>query len=375
MEQRHSSFNAYGLADPMARGRGARTTQKPRFEQFETQAIDDGWQSFSAVDATPRVDTHVTYEMPRTMITRNTSPDIPFSQSLNTYRGCEHGCSYCFARPAHAYMGLSPGLDFEAKLFAKKGAAKRLRADLAKPGYKMSPLALGTNTDPYQPIEKQEEITRDVLKVLLESGHPCSIVTKSALILRDRDILAEMAAKNLVKVALSITTLGRHLANKLEPRASTPQRRLDAIRILSDLGVPTMVMVAPVIPALTDHELEEILQASAEAGALEAAYILLRLPLEVAPLFKDWLDRHAPDKTRRVLNRLAAMRGGRVNDPRFGHRMRGQGVEADLLRTRFRLASKKAGLNMTQIALNQTIFTPPIGHGDQLSFLPALESA
>lgn len=341
-----------------ARGRGTVAGPAGRYEPYARQAVDDGWQSLLEQEA---VQTEVTWEAARTVITRNTSPDIPFDRSINAYRGCEHGCAYCYARPAHAYMGLSPGRDFESRLFAKSGAAEALRRQLARPGYKVRPIAMGTNTDPYQPIEKQHAITRLLLEVLYEVRHPVTIVTKSALILRDRDLLAALAAEGLIKVALSVTTLDRHLARRLEPRASTPQRRLDAIRLLSEAGVPVSVLAAPMIPALNDSEMEAILAAVAHAGAREAGYILLRLPGEVAGLFEDWLRRHVPDRAERVLNRLRAMRGGRMNDPRFGHRMRGGGIEADLLSARFRRAANKLGLNQGQTALRCDLFRPPSG--------------
>lgn len=327
-----------------AYGRGARTNQSGRFERERRSDFDDGWGSLLGEDDSRQLTTHVTQEFAKTILTRNTSPDIPFDRSINPYRGCEHGCVYCFARPTHSYLGLSAGLDFETKLFSKSNAAERLRETLNKPGYKAAPIAIGTNTDPYQPIEGREGVMRQILEVLQETRHPVTIVTKSRMVVRDLDILREMAAQNLVKVALSVTTLDHKLARAMEPRASMPQRRLDAIRLLTDAGVPTAVMVAPVIPAVNDHEIETILAAAAHAGAREAAYILVRLPNEIRDLFADWLEEHMPDRKARVLARLTALRGGRLNDPRYGSRMRGDGAEANILKARFNLAARKAGL-------------------------------
>ncbi len=362
MEHSQPIPNPERFVRQQARGRGATISPFARFEPQRRVAVDDGWQSLlEDGGALPASKTQVQMEAAKSILTKNTSPDIPFDRSINPYRGCEHGCSYCFARPSHAFMGLSPGQDFEDKLFAKSGAADRLRETLARRSYSPRPIAMGTNTDPYQPTEKRLEITRSLLAVMLECRHPVTIVTKSALILRDRDLLKEMAAQNLVKVALSLTTLDRKLARAMEPRASTPQRRLDAIRLLRDCGVPVGVMAAPVIPALTDHELETLLQAAAHAGAVEAGYILLRLPLEVAPIFEDWLYTHVPDRASRVLRRIAGLRGGRLNDPRFKSRMRGEGAEADLLKARFRRAADRAGLNKTTTRLDCSRFERPLG--------------
>lgn len=345
------------------KGRGAVSNASGRFEALERSLFHDGWSD--GVPAEP-LKTEVTDEFPKSVISRNKSPDVPFDRSVNPYRGCEHGCVYCFARPTHAYMGMSPGQDFESRLFAKPQAAELLEKELAKPNYKVAPIALGTNTDPYQPIEKQRRITRQILKVLSKHDHPVTILTKSRLVVRDLDILAPMAEKGLVKVGLSITTLDRKLARALEPRASMPQRRLDAIRLISDASIPTSVMFAPVIPALNDHEMEQVLAAASHAGASEAGYILLRLPLEVAPLFEEWLEVHYPDRKSRVLNRLKSLRGGRLNDPRFKHRMRGKGFEADLMDQRFKNLTRRLHFRQERRPLETELFRPP--EGDQLGF-------
>ncbi|MGD1956676.1 MAG: PA0069 family radical SAM protein [Sphingomonadales bacterium] len=327
-----------------SRGRGAVSNQTGRFEKARRSLFDDGWNT---VDTAPKqLSTEVHLETPRAIITRNTSPDVPFEQSLNAYRGCEHGCVYCFARPSHAYMGLSAGLDFETQLFAKPNAASLLEKEITRPGYVPKTIALGTNTDPYQPIERQLRLTRQILEVLERHTHPVSIVTKSDRILDDLELIARLAKKGLVSVGISITTLDRKLARTLEPRAATPARRLAAMEALAAKGVPVTVMMAPVIPALTDHEIERILAAAANAGAHHAAWVMLRLPGEVAPLFSQWLGRHAPDKKARVLGHLRAMRDGKLNDPRFGHRMRGAGPYADLIQRRFTLAAKRHGLKV-----------------------------
>jgi len=349
------------------KGRGAVSNDSGRFETLRRAVFRDGWSDGQSKDATPEwLRTEVTDEFPKTVLTRNQSPDIPFDRSINPYRGCEHGCVYCFARPTHAFMGLSPGLDFESKLFAKPNAAEILEAELSKKNYKVAPIALGTNTDPYQPIEKDRKITRSILKVLAAHDHPVTILTKSRLVVRDMDLLVPMAQKGLVKVALSVTTLDRRLARTLEPRAAMPQRRLDAIKLLSDAGVPAGVMFAPVIPALNDHEMEHVLAAAAHAGARGAGYILLRLPLEVAGLFEEWLEEYYPDRKSRVLNRLAALRGGKLNDPRFKHRMKGKGLEADLMKQRFSNLCRRLHLNKQPVDLKTDLFRPPTG--DQLGF-------
>ncbi|MFQ5347949.1 MAG: PA0069 family radical SAM protein [Rhodothalassiaceae bacterium] len=336
------------------RGRGARSNASGRYEAERRLAIDDGW---SSPEEAPALRTEVTIETPRQVITRNASPDVPFDRSINPYRGCEHGCIYCYARPSHAWLGLSPGLDFETRLFARPEAPKLLERELARAGYRCRPIALGTNTDPYQPIEREWNIMRGILEVLDAASHPLTIVTKSHLVTRDIDILARMAGRRLVSVALSVTTLDARLARCMEPRASTPSRRLEAIRRLSAAGVPTGVMVAPVIPALTDHEIEAILEAAHDAGATHAAWIMLRLPLEVRDLFAEWLAEETPDRARRILNRIGAVRGGRLNDPRFGARMRGDGPFAELVARRFRLARNRLGLDARPPTLDCTRFT------------------
>jgi len=352
-----------------AKGRGAVSNASGRYETLKRTRISDGWLS---QEEEPSFKTQVTDEPARHIITKNTSPDIPFDRSINAYRGCEHGCVYCFARPSHSYMGLSPGLDFESKLFAKPEAARLLEKEISRKGYIPQPIAMGTNTDPYQPIEKERRITRQILKVLLEYEHPATLLTKSRLIIRDLDLLVLMAEKGLIKVGLSVTTLDRKLARLMEPRASTPQRRLDAIKLLSEAGVPTGAMFAPVIPAINDHEMEAVLTAVAHAGAKDAAFILLRLPLEVADLFEEWLETHFPDRKKRVLNRLAALRGGKLNDPRFKHRMKGSGFEADLMKQRFLNLCKRLKLNTNQTLLDVTRFKKPILKGGQYNLLDAL---
>ena len=348
------------------RGRGAGMNPSGRFEPLERVAFDDGWESLEDM---PPFRTEVQVERPRTVITRNESPDIPFDRSINPYRGCEHGCIYCFARPTHSYMGLSAGLDFEAKLFAKPDAPKLLERELAKPGYKPRTIAIGTNTDPYQPIEREWRIMRQILEVLNKAHHPVAIVTKSALILRDLDILSSMASRGLAKVALSVTTLDRKLARSMEPRASTPSRRLEAIRALSGAGVPTGVLVAPVIPALNDHEIERILDSAKAAGANEAGYVLLRLPLEVSPLFRDWLLQHYPDRYRHVMSLVRSMRGGKDYDAEFGKRMKGAGPYAWQISRRFEMTTKRLGMVRRGMHLRDDLFVPPDGSGVQLSLL------
>lgn len=348
------------------RGRGAGLNPGGRFEPSRHESFDDGWQSLEDL---PPFKTEVQIEKPRTAITRNTSPDIPFDRSINPYRGCEHGCIYCFARPTHAYMGLSAGLDFETKLFAKPDAAKLLQRELAKPGYTPRVIAIGTNTDPYQPIEKEWRIMRQILEVLNQANHPVSIVTKSAMVMRDIDILTELALKNLVRVSLSVTTLDRKLARTMEPRASTPTRRLEAIRALSEAGIPASVLVAPIIPALNDHEMERILDSAKAAGALEAGYVMLRLPLEVSPLFRDWLLQNYPDRYRHVMSLVREMRGGKDYDAEFGKRMKGAGPYAWQISRRFELATKRLGLTRRSIQLRGDLFVPPDGSGVQLSLL------
>lgn len=323
-------------------GRGALSNPASRFESRYAVAEDDGWGVLD--EPLPPLETTVLPEPARSVITRNDSPDIPFEQSINPYRGCEHGCVYCFARPAHAYVNLSPGLDFETRLFFKQDAAARLREEIARPRYRCSPIALGTNTDPYQPIERRYRVTRGILELMLECDHPVSIVTKSALVLRDLDLLAGLARRNLVRVYLSVTTLDDDLKRRMEPRTASPRARLAAVRGLARAGVPVGVMYAPVIPAINDHELEAVVEAAARAGAGSVDYILLRLPREVRDLFYEWLATHFPDRVGRVRSRIHELRDGRDNDPRFGSRMRGSGPWAELLRVRLATARRRAGL-------------------------------
>ncbi|MFA5520996.1 MAG: PA0069 family radical SAM protein [Castellaniella sp.] len=340
------------------KGRGSVSNTGARFLEHQREVFDDGW-GVSPQAGQPVVRTQVRPERARTLITRNASPDVPFDRSVNPYRGCEHGCIYCYARPDHARLGLSPGLDFESRLTAKANAAQVLEAELARPGYRAAVLALGTSTDPYQPVERQWGITRQLLSVLLQCRHPVSITTKSAGILRDLDLLTALARQDLVRVFISVCTLDGELARTLEPRAGAPQARLDAIRRLSAAGIPVGVLVAPVIPALTDDAIERVVAAAAAAGAQDAHYVLLRLPGEVAPLFQEWLQVHAPGRMAHVLKRLREMRGGRLNDAAFGTRMRGQGVHAALIGQRFRKACTRHGLAPRRIQLNTALFRPP----------------
>ncbi|TIU98336.1 MAG: PA0069 family radical SAM protein [Mesorhizobium sp.] len=348
------------------RGRSAGINPSGRFEPVSRHVFDDGWNSLEEL---PPFKTEVQIEKPRTIITRNESPDISFDRSINPYRGCEHGCVYCFARPTHSFMGLSPGLDFESKLFAKPDAARMLDRELSKPGYQPRTIAIGTNTDPYQPIEKQYRIMREILEALEARGHPVGIVTKSALVTRDIDILSRMAERGLAKVALSVTTLDRMLARTMEPRASTPTKRLEAIRQLSDAGVPASVMVAPIIPGLTDPEMERILDSARAAGAREAGYVVLRLPLEVAPIFKDWLLRHYPDRYRHVISLIRSMRDGKDYDSEWGKRMKGAGPYAWQIGRRFEIAAKRLGLNAERRQLRTDQFVAGSGVGEQLMLL------
>ncbi|PWW01792.1 DNA repair photolyase [Hoeflea marina] len=348
------------------RGRAAGLNIGGRFELRTREVFDDGWNS---IDDLPAFKTEVQVEKPRTIITKNNSPDLSFDRSINPYRGCEHGCIYCFARPTHAYMGLSAGVDFESRLFAKPDAAKLLERELSRPGYKVQPIAIGTNTDPYQPVEREWRIMRQLLEVLEAAGHPVGIVTKSALVMRDIDILSRMAKRGLARVALSVTTLDRQLARAMEPRAATPSRRLEAIRALSDAGIPVSVMVAPVIPGLNDHEIERILDSARAAGADSAGYVMLRLPLEVSPLFRDWLLRHYPDRYRHVMSLIRSMRGGKDYDAEFGKRMRGAGPYAWQISRRFDLTTKRLGLTLRKPPLRTDLFVPPRGEGVQLSLL------
>ena len=354
-----------GIAPVARRGRGALTNVSGRYEVERRIVEPDGWDE-PEIGPVP---TEVVFERARTIITRNESPDISFDRSINPYRGCEHGCVYCFARPSHANMGLSPGLDFETKLFAKTNAAELLEKELAAPGYDARTMAMGTNTDPYQPIERERRITRAVLEVLARADHPVGIVTKSALVLRDLDILAPMARKGLVKVALSITTLDPGLARKMEPRASAPARRLAAIEELSRAGVPATVMVAPIIPAINDHEIETILTRAAALGAREAGYVMLRLPLELGDLFEQWLSEYFPDKLRHVMTLVASMRKGKTYDATWGERQTGTGPFAWMIGRRFEAAAARNGFASERMKLRTDLFRRPVLKGEQLSLL------
>jgi DNA repair photolyase len=375
------------------KGRGAVTNRSGRYEARQRVQVDDGWAQGRAVvdpgadpgdiagditrnaaaDAAgaeldaPALATTVSADASRKVIARNTSPDVPFDRSINPYRGCEHGCIYCFARPTHAWLGLSPGLDFETKIFAKHDAAALLERELGKKSYKPDVITLGANTDPYQPVERDLGITRQILEVLWRARHPVAIVTKSRLVLRDLDLLGPMAEARLAKVMVSVTTLDRTLARTMEPRAATPARRLEAVRGLAAAGVPTGVLAAPMIPALNDDELEAILEASAEAGAGSAGYVLLRLPLEIGPLFEEWLEAHFPERKARVLNLVRETRGGRLYESAFGLRQKGRGVYAELLKRRFALACKRLALNKGDWALDKTQFRRPAVDQPQLS--------
>ena len=344
-------------------GRGAtENAASRRFNLPEREADGDWLDERALIDgAMPRPRTTVTVLKPKTIISYNRSPDIGFDRSINPLVGCEHGCIYCFARPSHAFHDLSPGLDFETRLFAKPDAADLLRVELGKPGYTARPMALGTNTDPYQPIEADWRITRSILEVLAETDHPVTITTKSDRVIRDIDLLAPMAAKRLATVAMSITSLDPRVAATIEPRAPHPERRLKAVRMLADAGIPVFVSISPVIPAITDHELEHLLARAAEAGATFAFFIPVRLPWEVAPLFRAWLDEHFPDRAGKVMATIQSIRGGRDNDPGFGTRMKGQGPWADLLQTRFTIACRKHGFNTERIGLRSDLFRPPRG--------------
>jgi DNA repair photolyase len=348
------------------RGRGAQTNISGRYEAEVREAFDDEWGSLEDL---PPVRTVVQVERARKIITRNQSPDISFDRSINPYRGCEHGCSYCFARPSHANMGLSPGLDFETKLFVKPDAARLLEKELAAPGYEPRTIAIGTNTDPYQPIEREWRVMRQILEVLSAANHPVGIVTKSALVARDIDILAPMAERGLAKVALSLTTLDRRLARAMEPRAATPSKRLETMQRLSEAGIPVTVMTAPIIPALTDMELERLLEAGHAAGAREAGYVLLRLPLEVSPVFREWLQANYPDRYGHVMSVMQQMRGGKDYDSEWGTRQRGKGPYAWMIGRRFEMAAKRLGLNAERRRLRTDLFTPPVPPGGQMQLI------
>lgn len=362
------------IGEKERRGRGAVSNRSGRFEAtaraaFEP-AFDDGWERDEDL---PPLKTEVALDRSRSIINKVGSPDLPFSRSINPYRGCEHGCVYCFARPTHAYLGLSPGLDFETKLTMKPDAPGLLRATLMRPGYRPEPIAIGTNTDPYQPIEKANRIMRGVLEVLAEFGHPVTIVTKSALVVRDADILGPMGRRGLARVALSLTTLDAGLARKMEPRAATPRRRLWAMRQLSVVGCPVGVMTAPLIPAVNDHEIEALLRAAAASGATVAGYVALRLPLEVRDLFVEWLETHFPDRAGRVMRYVRELHGGRDYDPEWGKRLTGEGVCADLMRRRFERAAAAHGLARRGPPLRADLFRRPARDGRQFSFLDELD--
>jgi DNA repair photolyase len=351
------------------KGRGATSNPANRYEAWHSEAIDDGWGSLE--QPPERLRTELGIDASRSVITYNNSPDVPFDRSINPYRGCEHGCVYCFARPSHAYLGYSPGLDFETRLLHKPDAPGLLRDELAKPGYRCETIALGINTDAYQPVERRLGLTRRILEVLAECEHPVSVVTKAALIERDLDLLGPMAARGLASVAVSLTTLDHGLARRMEPRATAPRRRLQTIATLSEAGIPVTVLVAPVIPFINDAELETILEAAREAGAVAAGYIILRLPHELKALFNDWLEAHYPERAERVRNRIRDLRGGKENDPRFGSRMTGTGTYATLIAKRFDLACRRLGLSEGRPGLDTTRFQPPRADQPQLDLFAA----
>src|SRR5499427_1484130 len=361
-----SPFSEIGVAidRERRRGRGAQSNASGRYEAEARVAFDDGWQSLEEL---PPFKTTVSLDTSRKVIARNDSPDIGFDRSINPYRGCEHGCVYCFARPTHAFLGMSPGLDFESNLLAKPDAPALLEKELAAPDYEPRMIAIGTNTDAYQPIEREMKIMRGILEVLERAGHPVGIVTKSALVTRDIDILSRMAKRNLAKVAISVTTLDPQLARAMEPRAATPPKRLEALKRLSEAGIPTTVMVAPVIPALNDSEIERILDAAAHTGAKEASYVLLRLPLEVRDLFREWLLANYPDRYRHVFTLIREMRGGKDYDSQWGARMKGTGPMAWMIGRRFEIACEKLGLNKRRAKLTTDHFAKPKRNGQQLS--------
>ena len=346
------------------RGRAGTSNHAGRFERHARVAVDDGW---TPDDDLPVLRTETSIEVPRRMISYNASPDLPFDRSINPYRGCEHGCVYCFARPSHAYLGLSPGLDFETRLIARPEAPSVLRRELGARRYRVAPIAIGTNTDPYQPIEKDHGIMRKCLEVLEETGHPTAIVTKGSLIERDIDILTRMAARNLVRVGISVTTLDARLSRLMEPRAPAPARRLAVIRRLTEAGIPVRIMASPLVPALTDPELEAILAAGQAAGARYASWIMLRLPREVAPLVEDWLTLHYPDRAARILSRLREMHGGKTYDAAWHKRMRGEGPYAEMIAQRFKLAVRRLGLDQAAPPMRCDLFVPPVAQGAQMS--------
>ena len=355
-----------GIAAGRRHGRGAQTNRSGRYEPIAYEPSDDGWESLAELEA---LTTEVQEVPARRILARNDSPDIGFDRSINPYRGCEHGCIYCFARPTHAFLGLSPGLDFETKLFAKTNAAQALERELAEPGYEVSTIAIGTNTDPYQPIERRYRIMRRILEVLSATNHPVGIVTKSALVLRDLDILTSMAKRGLVKVAVSVTTLDRRLARAMEPRASTPDKRIETLQRLVGAGVPASVMVAPVIPGLTEMEMERILERASSVGIKNAGYVLLRLPLEIGDLFTEWLQANRPDRAKRVLSLMRSTRGGKLYDAKWGERMVGDGPYAWMIGRRFEMAADRLGMNKSSVELRADLFAPPSRPGQQLKLL------
>lgn len=359
-------MNRATLGRKAFKGRGTLSNPAGRFERQALEEVHDGWYEEEQPNS---IATTVEPDRARGIITTNNSPDIPFEQSINPYRGCEHGCVYCYARPSHAYMGLSAGIDFETRLFYKADAGKVLEEELARPGYVCRPIAIGANTDPYQPVEREMKVTRAVLEVLERTRHPASLITKSALILRDLDLLVDMARDGLMSAAISITSLSAQTKRVLEPRTASPQARLRTLRELNEAGIPTGVMVAPVIPAITDHEMESILEAAVASGALWAGYTVIRLPYEIKDLFREWLTEHFPDRAAHVMSLIRGMRGGRDYDSTFGDRMRGTGPIAELLRNRFRIACKRLGLNSgcREMAQNTQLFRPPLRKGSQLS--------
>ena len=357
-------FGGKTLFPGVPRGRAALSNQGSRFETLDREAVDDGWVGDNDF---PPLRTEVTIERPRSVITRNTSPDVHFDRSINPYRGCEHGCIYCFARPTHAYLGFSPGLDFETRLIARPEAPEVLERELRANSYKVGPIAIGTNTDPYQPIEREHEIMRRLLEVLYEYRHPVCVVTKGTLIERDADILGEMGQMGLARVGITVTTLDPNVSRKMEPRVPAPERRMRTIRKLADAGCPVRIMVSPVVPALTDHELEAILTRGTEAGATAASWIMLRLPLEVAPLFREWVGEAFPDRAARIMGRVRDLHGGKDYDPEFGKRMTGEGAFADLIAHRFSISVKRLGLSVDLPKLSIDQFRRPTRQGDQLS--------
>jgi len=351
------------VAAEVRRGRGAGLNMASRYDRYRTEAVCDGWSP----DPDGPARTRVEIDGSRTILARNRSPDLPFDRSINPYRGCEHGCIYCFARPTHAHLGFSPGLDFETRLFAKPRAADLLARVLARPGYEVAPIAIGTNTDPYQPIEKEWRIMRQVLEVLWEHRHPVTITTKGALVMRDIDVLSRMAGAGLAHVTISLTTLDNSLSRAMEPRAAAPARRIAAIGALAQAGIPVTASLAPIVDGLNDHEIERLMQAAADAGAGHATCIALRLPLEVAPLFRDWLNREYPNRAAKVMKRVREMHGGKDYDARWFRRMQGEGPRAELIRRRFEMARRRCGLERSPPPLRLDLFRLPPRAGDQLS--------